>query len=114
MPQMLDNAEKLADGTKLVAGFVDGDAMLLKELVSKLIEHPGVIALMGASNGGQKLYVFGRSVDVNANMGALLRDAARPLGGKGGGKPDFAQGGGCEAILEAACAEIRRQMSADD
>lgn len=114
IPQMLDNAEKLADGTKLVAGFVDGDAMLLKELVSKLIEHPGVIALMGASNGGQKLYVFGRSVDVNANMGALLRDAARPLGGKGGGKPDFAQGGGCEAILEAACAEIRRQMSADD
>ena len=111
IPQMLESAEKLADGTKLIAGFVDGDAMLLKELVSKLIEQPGVVALMGASNGEQKLYVFGRSADVDVNMGALLRDAARPLGGKGGGKPDFAQGGGCEAILEAACTEIRKQKS---
>lgn len=111
IPQMLESAEKLADGTKLIAGFVGGDAALLKEMVSKLIEQPGVIALLGASNGEQKLYVFGRSADVNANMGALLRDAARPLGGKGGGKPDFAQGGGCEAILEAACTEIRRQKS---
>ena len=107
--KMLDKAETLADGTKLVTGFVDADAMLLKEFVSKLIEQPGVIALMGASNGEQKLYVFGRSEDVDANMGTLLRDAARPLGGKGGGRPDFAQGGGCEAILEAACSEIRRQ-----
>ncbi|MBQ7305500.1 MAG: hypothetical protein IJW85_04770, partial [Clostridia bacterium] len=34
--------------------------------------------------------------------GALLRDCAKPLGGKGGGRPDFAQGGGCVEILEAA------------
>ncbi len=100
--RMLEEAETLPDGTKLVARFVDVDAPLLRELTSKLIEQPGVIALLGAQNGDQAIYVFGRSADVDRNMGALLRDAARPLGGKGGGKPDFAQGGGCAKILDAA------------
>ena len=105
---MIDEAEILPDGTKLIARFVDADAMLLKDLTSRLIEHSGVIALMGARNGDQAIYVFGRSADVEINMGTLLRDSARPLGGKGGGRPDFAQGGGCEAILDAACASLRK------
>lgn len=113
--QLLSQAERLTqeaalltDGTKLVSGFVEADAMLLKELVSRLIEQPGVIALMGAASGEQAVYVFGRSADVKADMGMLLRESARPLGGKGGGKPGFAQGGGSVAILEAA----RQQLMA--
>jgi alanyl-tRNA synthetase len=35
-------------------------------------------------------------------MGKLLSDIARPLGGKGGGRPDLAQGGGPEGMLDAA------------
>lgn len=105
---MIDEAEILPDGTKLIARFVDADVMLLKDLTSRLIEHSGVIALMGAKNGEQAIYVFGRSADVEINMGTLLRDSARPLGGKGGGRPDFAQGGGCGAILDAACAVLRK------
>lgn len=99
----IDGAEILPDGTKLVAQFVEADAMMLRDLTSKLIEQPDVIALLGAKNGEQAIYVFGRSSDVDVNMGTLMRDSARPLGGKGGGKPDFAQGGGCTGILEAAC-----------
>ena len=104
---LIDEAEILPGGAKLVARFVEADAMLLRDLASKLIETPGVIALMGAKNGEQAIYVFGRSADVDANMGTLLRDSARPLGGKGGGRPDFAQGGGCAEILEAACRVLR-------
>jgi len=107
--RLLDEAEVLEDGVKVAAGFVDADAMLLRDLVSKLIEQPGVIALMGAPNGEQNIYVFGRSADVDRNMGALLRDSARPLGGKGGGRPDFAQGGGCADILQAACQMLRQK-----
>jgi len=100
---MIDGAEMLANGAKLVAQFAEADAMLLRDLTSELIKQPGVIALMGAKSGDQAIYVFGRSADVDVNMGTLLRDSARPLGGKGGGRPDFAQGGGCMEILEAAC-----------
>ena len=101
-PQMLSEAEALADGRRLVARFVEADAALLRDLASRLIGAPGVIALLGAMNGAQAMYVFGRSADVAGDMGALLRESARPLGGKGGGRPDFAQGGGCREILSLA------------
>ena len=76
--------------------------MLLRDLASKLIEAPGMIALLGAMNGDQAIYVFGRSADVNVHMGTLLKESALPYGGKGGGRPDFAQGGGSREILDAA------------
>ena len=103
----LAEAEALPGGARLIARFVEGDAMLLRELTSKLIESPQVIALIGVMNGEQASYVFGRSADVSVNMGDLLRTAARPHGGKGGGRPDFAQGGGSEEILSEACRILR-------
>jgi len=105
--RFLDEAESLPDGQKLIARFVEADAMLLRELAARLIETPGVIALLGASTGEQMIYVFGRAADVSIDMGALLRASARPLGGKGGGRPDFAQGGGCPEILAAACQALK-------
>ncbi|MGN0753317.1 MAG: DHHA1 domain-containing protein [Aristaeellaceae bacterium] len=106
--RMLAEADILPDGTRLIARFVEADAMLLRETASRLIERPGVIALLGARSGGQAVYVFGRSADGTMNMGQLLRDSARPLGGKGGGRPDFAQGGGPVEILEAARQAVLR------
>ncbi len=107
LPRILHDAERLPCGARLAACFVEADALLLREAASKLTEQPGVIALLGAQSGDQAIYVFARSQDVAMDMGALLRDSARPLGGKGGGKPDFAQGGGSTAILAAACAALR-------
>ncbi len=100
--QMIADAWTLPDGTRLVARFVNANAALLRDLASRLIATPGVIALLGAMNGSQAMYVFGRAADVQTDMGALLRNSAKPLGGKGGGRADFAQGGGCPEILEAA------------
>lgn len=105
--RLIDEAELLPDGTKLITRFVDADATLLRDLASKLIEQPGVIALLGAKSGDQAIFVFGRSANVTMNMGTLLRDSARPLGGKGGGRPDFAQGGGCAEILNAARSAVK-------
>ena len=100
--QFIAEAETFPGGARLIARFVDADAMLLRDLASKLIEAPGMIALLGAMNGDQAIYVFGRASDVNVHMGTLLKESALPLGGKGGGRPDFAQGGGCREILDAA------------
>ena len=100
--QFIAEAETLSGGARLIARFVDADAMLLRDLASRLIEAPGVIALLGTMNGDQAIYVFGRSADVSIHMGTLLKESAQPYGGKGGGKPDFAQGGGSREILDAA------------
>ncbi len=107
--RFLDEAESLPDGRRLIARFVDADAVLLRELASALIETPGAIVLLGAKTGEQAIYVFGRAADVDVDMGALLRGSARPLGGKGGGRPDFAQGGGSPAILDAACQALKNE-----
>lgn len=107
--EMLRRAEPLPGGARLAAEFVEGDAQLLKELASKLIEQPGVVALLGAAAGTRANFVFARSADVEADMGALLRRAAAASGGKGGGRPDFAQGGGAPAVLDAAREILRGQ-----
>ncbi|MBE5785907.1 MAG: hypothetical protein E7324_00030 [Clostridiales bacterium] len=105
----LEEAEILPCGERLVARFVEADAQQLRQLAAHLIRQPGVIALLGARNGDQALYVFGCAADVQQDMGKLLRDAALPLGGKGGGRQDFAQGGGSEMILAAACRILMNQ-----
>ncbi len=95
-------AAPVLGGCRVIARFVDADAQTMRSCASALIEKPGVIALLGVLSGERATYVFARSKDVSRDMGALLRAAAVPLGGKGGGKPDFAQGGGPAEVLECA------------
>ena len=106
IPAMLERAEALPGGGKLVCELADCDAAALKELASKLIEESGVVALLGAKNGERCSFVFARSADLDLSMGRLLSEAAKPLGGKGGGRPDFAQGGGPAEVLDAARAML--------
>ena len=99
----LVDAPKLPCGAALVARMLDGDAGLIKDAASRMIRRPGVVALLGARLGDDRAsFVFACSGDVALHMGRLLADAAKPLGGKGGGRPDFAQGSGPEGMLEAA------------
>ncbi len=101
----LETAPRLPDGTAVLGRFVEGDAALLKEAASRLIRRPGVAALLGARVADDRaVYVFARAQDVDIHMGSLLSAAAKPFGGKGGGRPDFAQGGGAPEILNAALA----------
>ena len=106
--RMIDEGETLPGGARLAAGFLDADAALLRDVASEMIAQAGVIALLGAMNGEQAVFVFGRSADVQADMGALLRTCAKARGGKGGGRPDFAQGGGAPEMLADAAAMIRQ------
>ena len=104
---LLAGAEPLPGGGFLVAEIVEANASALHEFASRLITTPGYVVLLGARRGDAVQYVFGRADNVTLDMGKLMRAAAAPHGGKGGGRPDFAQGGGSEEILMEAVRLVR-------
>lgn len=107
IPAMIRDAEALPEGRKLICGKIDADANLLKDFASKLIEEDGLIVLLGAGSAEKCNLVFARSGNVDLPMGSLLSECAKAHGGKGGGRPDFAQGGGPEAILYTAKSKLK-------
>jgi alanyl-tRNA synthetase len=89
--------------------FDDRDADSLKHLALALIEHPNVIALLASRDRDTARLVFARSKDATGDMNTLMRKACETIDGRGGGKPDLAQGGGknIKAISEALDAAAR-------
>ena len=67
----------------------------LKHLARRLVAHPQTVALLAAgAEPGQNGYLcFACSDDVDLHMGQLVRRAAEAGGGRGGGRPNLAQGG---------------------
>ena len=83
----------------------------LKMLAVKICSRPGTVALL-ADQGDQLRVVFARSSDSTADMNALLKKTMDRFGGRGGGRPNLAQGGGLvaespDAVLDFAAAELR-------
>lgn len=94
-------------GIKVLAVRLEGfDAKALRDAVDRLKQQLGdaVIVLAGAQDGKANL-VAGVSGKASGKVkaGDLLGELAARIGGKGGGRPDMAQGGGPDgpALLEA-------------
>jgi alanyl-tRNA synthetase len=84
-----------ATGPRLIAKiFDDRNADSLKHLALALIDHPRTIALLGSRDGETARLVFARSSDASGDMNKLMREACSIIEGRGGGRPDMAQGGG--------------------
>ena len=83
------------DGVRVVKQTFEGrDAESLKKLAHALIARPKMIVLLGSRDKETARLVFARSPDTAGDMNVLMRDACVQLDGRGGGKPDMAQGGG--------------------
>jgi alanyl-tRNA synthetase len=83
------------DGVRVVKQTFEGrDAESLKKLAHALIARPKMIVLLGSRDKETARLVFARSPDAPGDMNVLIRDACIQLDGRGGGKPDMAQGGG--------------------
>lgn len=86
------------------------DVEELRLLAWKVIERAPAVALLGTRDGSNARLVFARSPNLPQDMGALLSEACQILGGRGGGKPDMAQGGGpnIDKLEEAISVAISR------
>lgn len=84
------------------------DAEFVKKLAHALIARSQTVALLATRDKDTARLIFARSADAPGDMSALMREACALLDGRGGGKPDMAQGGGknlarlSEAIERAA------------
>jgi alanyl-tRNA synthetase len=92
----------------------------LKHLAQRLVEQERTAVLLASGDSGQKgFFTFARSADLDAHMGALVRQACQVIGGGGGGRPEFAQGGGPHgdrvlAALESALNSLLGSLEASD
>lgn len=109
--ELVRDATPRVDGVRIIARIFEGRAAdLLKHLALAVIAHPQTVALLGSRDGSETArLVFARSADAPGDMHALLRQACLLLDGRGGGRPDFAQGGGhhVEKLDEAIEAAAR-------
>ena len=110
-------AEKLlADASQgvVVQVFNGRDADSLKKLAHALIAKSGVVALLASRDKDTARLVFARSTDALGDMSVLMREACAMLDGRGGGKPELAQGGGKNvAKLDAALTHALTLLSHD-
>ena len=110
--EMLATAIQVGD-FKLVRATFDGrDLEEVRWLASKITEAEPAVALLGTKEAGAARLVFARSASLDQNMGQLLGAACQVLGGRGGGRPELAQGGGpaaakLEAALDLAAEKLR-------
>ncbi|WP_226685751.1 alanine--tRNA ligase [Stutzerimonas stutzeri] len=96
-------------GVRVLAARQDGlDGKALLALVDQLKNKLGsAVILLGGVLDDKVVLVAGVTQDLTARLkaGELMKQAAAAVGGKGGGRPDMAQGGGSEpAKLDDALA----------
>ncbi|MDI2591468.1 alanine--tRNA ligase [Pseudomonas sp. N3-W] len=96
-------------GVKVLAVRLDGqDGKALLALVDQLKNKLGrAVILLGSVHEDKVVLVAGVTKDLTGQLkaGDLMKQAAAAVGGKGGGRPDMAQGGGVDAgALDAALA----------
>jgi alanyl-tRNA synthetase len=105
--ELLGRAATGSAGTRVITHVFDNrDAESLKHLAQALIAHPQTIVLLGSRERDAARLLFARSADAFGDMNALMKEACELLDGRGGGKPDMAQGGGknVERLEEAISA----------
>ncbi|MFY9607928.1 MAG: DHHA1 domain-containing protein [Blastocatellia bacterium] len=105
-----------APGFKLIHAVFNGrDLEEVRMLASKIVGAEPAIALLATSQPDGARLVFARSKSLTADMGKLMSDACRMLDGRGGGRPDMAQGGGPNAdkIEEAVEGAARLAKNAE-
>lgn len=93
--ELISTAITLENGTRIISKIFEGrDAESLKCLARNLVEFQKTVVFLAVHDGNDARLVFARSTDADGDMNLLMKEACNELDGRGGGKPDMAQGGG--------------------
>ena len=116
----LTSAAVDVSGIKVLAANVDGaDAKSLRDTLDQCKNKLGsAVILLAAVNDGKVALAAGVTKDLTDRVraGDLMKEFAQRLGGKGGGRPDMAQGGGTDVdalpdALKAVPAWVESSLS---
>ena len=113
---LFKTAEKRAAVTIVTKLFSERELTSVKSLAHQLQEKESVIILFGSVSNKKLSLVYARSADVKLDMSALLRDSLANFNGRGGGRPDFVQGGSpdptsAQAILDDSREKIMAALN---
>jgi len=109
--ELVDQAVEV-DGVKLLSTVVEGvSGKDLRDIADKLKDKLGsAVVVLAAVSGDKVSLVAGVTKDLTDKYqaGKILNHVAQQVGGKGGGRPDMAQGGGTQPEnIESALASIK-------
>jgi alanyl-tRNA synthetase len=113
---LLAQVEDIAGIKVLVSKLEGADAKSLRDTIDQLKNKLGSgVVLLAAEDNGKVALAAGVTKDLTGRFkaGEIMKLAAEAVGGKGGGRPDMAQGGGTEiASIPAALQAVRDYCAA--
>lgn len=106
LPKLLESAREIAGRQVLAMSVAGVSSDSLRELTSSALAKlgDGAVVLLGTVTAGTGVLMcaVGKNLQSDIKAGNLVKIASEVLGGGGGGRPDFAQGGGPNGQLLAA------------
>ncbi|HSG00667.1 MAG TPA: DHHA1 domain-containing protein [Vicinamibacterales bacterium] len=89
------------------------DGAVLKTLASAVVSEPGMVAVF-VGDGQPAPVVVARADDVTIDAGRVVKALVAQFGGRGGGRPELAQGGiaaDAQSVLAGARAHLQAQQT---
>lgn len=113
LPDLLAQAPVLTNGTRLLVLTLEGTAADGKSAMKLASAEPGVLAAVFTKDGDRIMYQFALSEGAEGDCKACCAKANALFGGRGGGRPQSAQGGGTagadwEQKVRELVAEIKK------
>ena len=100
--RLLFSTRELGGLRVLTAAVPDADAVRLRQMGDMLRDKaPNIVAVLASSSGGKVTFLAvcgADAVKAGVKAGELVREVSAVTGGKGGGKPESAMGGGTDLV----------------
>ena len=106
---LVARAEQIGGASAVIAALEEWDQQGLKAIASAIASRPRHVAAL-FSIPAPSAIVIARSADLHVDSGAMLKKLIERFGGKGGGRPDLAQGGGLQGSTDDFVAFVRRVL----